>query len=206
MINFLIYGESGAGKTVLGSTLPQPILFLDAERGMLSVKGKNLDAVTINSVQAVGEAYSKLLTDNHYKSIVIDSLSELADLVLLDQKSRTKDGRLAYQMAGEIIAKIMRDFRALNKHVCFLARLDKTQDETGKIMFGPSVLGQSLSKSVPYHVDEVFALRVGRLENGKKYRYLLTDGDDQWLAKDRSGKLDEIAEPNLDNLIKLIEG
>jgi len=45
-----------------------------------------------------------------------------------------------------------------------------------------------------------------RLQDGRKVRYLRTDQDTQYVAKDRSGRLDEIEEPNLTKIITKIQG
>jgi hypothetical protein len=73
----LIYGSSGVGKTVFGSTADK-VLFLDAEAGMMSVKDKKIDRVKIKTFQDVIDSYNFLKSGQHeYKTVVIDSLTEI---------------------------------------------------------------------------------------------------------------------------------
>ena len=49
-------------------------------------------------------------------------------------------------------------------------------------------------------------MRIGKDSKGKKYRYLQTQPDYSWTAKDRSGKLDEQEKPNLSHIFDKIMG
>jgi hypothetical protein len=86
------------------------------------------------------------------------------------------------------------------------AKLEKLQDEMGKVMYGPSMPGKSLSQSLPYFFDEVLALRVEKDAEGQSQRALMCDGDGAWLAKDRSGKLAAWEAPDLGEIIAKIGG
>ncbi len=58
-------------------------------------------------------------------------------------------------------------------------------------------------------VDAVLAAAlelVERADDGTRYRALLCDGDTSWLAKDRSGKLDQLEPPDLGAIIAKIGG
>ena len=46
-IKILLYGNSGAGKTFLTSTLEGKTIILSAEAGLLSLQGYDIDAITI---------------------------------------------------------------------------------------------------------------------------------------------------------------
>ena len=66
--------------------------------------------------------------------------------------------------------------------------------------------GNKLAQQIPYLVDEVFALRVEKDEEGKPQRALMCDSDNLWLAKDRSGKLDMWEPADLGAIIAKIGG
>ena len=208
-VKALVYGAAGVGKTSLIPTLPNPIV-LSAEAGLLSIADAELPYVEISSVDDLMEAYRWLLDSaeaKSFESVAIDSISEVAEVVLNHEKKSSKDPRQAYGAMQEQIAEIIRAFRDLpGRHVYMSAKLDKSQDEMGKMMYAPSMPGNKTGQALPYFFDEVLALRVERDADGNSYRALLCDSDGSWLAKDRSGKLDQWEPPDLGEIINKIRG
>ena len=86
------------------------------------------------------------------------------------------------------------------------AKLDKIQDETQKIHWGPSMPGNKTAQQLPYFFDEVLAMRFGSDEDGNEWRGLMCKGDSAWIAKDRSNKLSDWEEPHLGKIIEKIVG
>jgi hypothetical protein len=76
----------------------------------------------------------------------------------------------------------------------------------GRVLYFPSLPGNKTAQKLPYFFDEVLALRVEKDEDGVTQRALLTDGDGLWLAKDRSGKLDQWESCDLGEIISKIGG
>ena len=208
-VKLLVYGAAGAGKTSLIPTLPKPIV-LSAEGGLLSIADADVPFVEINSIEALHDAYDWLMSSAEaaeFESVALDSISEIAEVVLNAEKKATKDPRQAYGLMQEQMAEIIRAFRDLpGRHVYMSAKLDKSQDEMGRILYAPSMPGNKTGQQLPYFFDEVLALRVERDGDGRAYRALLCDGDGSWLAKDRSGKLDQWEAPDLGDIIKKIMG
>ena len=222
-VKVLVYGDSGMGKTVLSATAPAPVL-LSAESGVLSLQRQNLvklfgennqhicyniPTITISTVDELTEAYewmSKSAEAVQFQSVCIDSISEIAEVVLNNAKRTVKDPRQAY---GELIEKmetVIRLFRDLpGKNVYMSAKMEPSKDElTGIIKYGPSMPGSKLGNKMPYFFDEVFRLAIGQDQQGQKYRYLQTDGDMQYVAKDRSGMLDMQEFPHLGSVFSKI--
>jgi hypothetical protein len=142
-----------------------------------------------------------------FQSVALDSISEVAEVVLNHEKKLTKDPRQAYGTLAEQMTDIIRSFRDLpGKNVYFSAKMEKAQDEQGRILFNPSMPGKSLTQGIAYFFDEVLALRVERDQEGKNVRALMCDTDGLWLAKDRSGKLDAYEAPDLGAIIAKIGG
>jgi len=200
-INTLIYGESGIGKTVLCTTAPKPLI-LATEPGLLSIMNKDVDVAEVLSLAKLKEAYNYLKKDNPYETVCIDSLSELAQVVLSEYKAVERDPRQAYmKMADEIIA-IIRQFRDLPMNLVCIAKQDRITDElTGRTIYGPLFPGRMLKSEVPYQLDIVLPMRFHRSE-GKTYRVLQTEADIQYNAKDRTGKLDKYEAPDLSALFE----
>jgi hypothetical protein len=90
------------------------------------------------------------------------------------------------------------------KHVYMSAKLEKTQDEMGRVLYAPSMPGNKTGQSLPYFFDEVLALRVEKDGDGNTQRALMCDSDGLWLAKDRSGKLIGLGAPDLGAIIAKI--
>ena len=208
-VKLLVYGQAGAGKTSLIPTLPTPVI-LSAEGGLLSIADTNLPFIEITSMQELREAYQWLTTSAEaaeFESVALDSISEIAEVVLNHEKKINKDPRAAYGAMQEQMADIIRAFRDLpGKHVYMSAKLEKTQDEMGRVLYAPSMPGNKTGQSLPYFFDEVLALRVEKDAEGNTRRALMTDGDGLWLAKDRSGKLEVWEDADLGEVIKKIGG
>ena len=206
-VKLLVYGQAGAGKTSLIPTLPNPIV-LSAEGGLLSIQDAELPYIEITTMAELQEAY-KWLNESaeaaQFESVAIDSISEIAEVCLNYEKKVNKDPRAAYGAMQEQMADIIRVFRDLPaKHVYMSAKLEKTQDEMGRILYAPSMPGNKTGQSLPYFFDEVLALRVERDADGNSQRALMCDSDGLWLAKDRSGKLESWEAPDLTMIIAKI--
>jgi len=208
-VKLLVYGQAGAGKTSLIPTLPKPVI-LSAEGGLLSIADTNLPFIEITSMDDLREAYKWLNSSAEaaeFESVALDSISEIAEVVLNAEKKINKDPRAAYGAMQEQMADIIRGFRDLpGKHVYMSAKLEKTQDEMGRVLYAPSMPGNKTGQSLPYFFDEVLALRVEKDAEGNTRRALMTDGDGLWLAKDRSGKLEVWEDADLGEIIKKIGG
>lgn len=207
-IKCLIFGASGAGKTRLASTLTGNTLILSAEAGLLSLKDFDIPSTTINSLQELKDAYSYLVANPDIINIYIDSLSEIAENILEHAKTNVKDGRMAYGEMAEQVVKVVKGFRDLDgRNVIMVAKVERTKDElTGAVLYSPSFPGNKLGQNLPYLFDQVLALRIEKDIDGNIVRYLQTQRDEQWDAKDRSGKLDMFEPADLSEIFSKIIG
>ena len=204
-LKVLVYGQAGCGKTTLSKTLPKPVV-LSAEGGLLSLKDDNIPYLEIKSMTDLHEAYEWVSKSKDYESVVLDSISEIAEVVLSHEKKINKDGRAAYGEMDVQLSEIIRAFRDLNMHVLMTAKLEKQQDEMGRMLYFPSLPGNKTAQKLPYFFDEVLALRIEKDEDGKTQRALMCDSDGLWLAKDRSGKLSAWESPDLGEIIAKVGG
>lgn len=198
-IKVLVHGGAGAGKTRLCATTGGTPLIISAEAGLLSLRQENLDVVEIKNMNDLKDVYQYLTTDDKYDWVCIDSISEIAEVVLAAEKSKTNDPRKAYMEMQEVVTKMIRSFRDLNKNVYMSAKQEKIKDEaTGGMFYAPSAPGTKISASLPYFFDEVFALQTWKdPETGELKRAFQTQRDAQYEAKDRSGALDFAELPDL---------
>ena len=207
-VKVLVYGGAGSGKTTLIGTLPEPII-ISAEAGLLSLADLDIPYIEVTDMASLKEAYSFVTSAEAtgFKSVAVDSISEIAEVVLNAEKKATKDPRQAYGALQEQMTDLVRAFRDISgKNVYMSAKMEKTQDESGRILYGPSMPGNKLSQMLPYFFDEVLALRVEKDDENKPQRALMCDSDGLWSAKDRSGKLDPWETADLSYIINKIAG
>ncbi len=205
-IKALVYGLAGSGKTTLATTTPEPdkTLILSAESGLLSIRDSDVDTAQIKTIADMEEAY-EFLQDSKYTWVIIDSLSEIAELVLVDEKAQSRDGRMAYgNLADRMIAicKMFRDIKGVN--IIAIAKEQVEMDAVGETRFIPMFPGAKLAKELPYLFDMVLCLRV-RGEGEEIQRRLQCQPDEQYPVKDRSGCLDMFELPDwtiINNKIK----
>lgn len=219
-IKTLIFGQSGSGKTSLAKTLPMKTLVISAEQGLLSLSGASIDYVDLSvddegkSLTAqqryakLGEVYKYLLTDEAkkvYQCVFVDSITEIAEFVLDVNKAKFPDKADSFKLWGEYaqnMISMIKLFRDLpHYHVVFTALEELDKDESSKRFYGPDIPGSAAKAFLVPALDEVFRLC---FSEGK--RVLLTQGSDTLKAKDRSGKLNPVEEPNLDIIFSKING
>lgn len=207
-VKVLCYGKAGTGKTTLCATAPNPII-LSAEAGLLSLRGYTIPVIEIKTIEDLQDAYQWVTESDeakNFETICLDSLSEIAEVVLSNAKRTAKDPRQAYGELIERMGTTARSFRDLSgKHVYMSAKQEVIKDETaGTTAYGPSMPGSKLGGQLPYLFDEVFRLCIGRTPDGMEYRYLQTRPDFQSDAKDRSGALEAMEQPDLSIIINKI--
>lgn len=207
-IKFLVFGLAGSGKTSLIPTLPNPFV-ISAEGGLLSIRKHNVKFTTISSVEELREVYEWLKSSTEAKgfdSVAIDSFSEVAEVVLSNEKKNSKDARLAYGEMQDVVTRLVRSFRDLPLHVYFSAKAERIQDDSGSLLYVPSMPGNKVGQALPYFFDEVLAMRIMKNKDGEDVRVLQTSSDNHYTAKDRSGALDKWERPDLGAIIQKIRG
>jgi hypothetical protein len=217
-VKMTVYGRGGVGKTMLGLTLPPPIAYGSVESGMLSLSQANqlrvfgpawtpvdaeiFELEDLNDLITFHEWMS--MEDCPYNSIVLDTVTSVADKVLANALLQVKDPRQAYGELMKQMIDVFWRFRDMKgKHVLFIA--EEMPNKEGNVpLHVPTMPGNKLAAKVPYLFDELFHMEVGKTPEGSSYRFLQTQPSLQYDAKDRSGALAEIEEPNLSNVIAKI--
>jgi len=210
-IKVLVYGKAGYGKTYLARTAPTPVL-ISAESGALSLRDLHFPMIEIKTVEQLLEVNAWVYNSKEakqFQTIYIDSISEIAEVVLANAKATTKDPRKAYGDLIDKMKQVVKSFRDLSgKNVVMTAKQEMNKDDTtGISSYGPGMPGGKLSQDMPYLFDEVFRLGVGKTPQGVDYRFLQTQPDLQYDAKDRSGVLSAIEPPDLGYIFnKILNG
>jgi len=207
-VKALVYGAAGSGKTTLIKTLPNPII-ISAEGGLLSLADTDIPYIEIKTMDDLREAY-EYAKESEYQSVALDSLSEIAEVVLHAEKVVAKDPRQAYGALQDVMGGMIRSFRDIvGKHVLFTAKVEKSQDEQGRMLYAPSMPGNKLAQSLPFFFDVVFAMRAERDEEGVIQRALMTDTDGLWTAKARTTentRLETYEAPDMSAIIEKLQG
>ena len=224
-LSTVIHGESGAGKSWLGDTVPAPRLILDAEGGSRftpSIKtvwdpmlgppptGTDTTVVYIRDFAQMQMAHQWLESGQHdYNSCVLDSVTEL--------QKRCKDaikggGSMRIQDWGQLLDDmelLIRRIRDLWMHpirplpVTMFITTTKLDDRS---TYRPHVQG-GLNLSLPYFVDVVGYLHTLPNEIGGLRRHLLVANAPGFIAKDRTDRLGfEVVDPDIRNMLVQIYG
>lgn len=214
-VKCLIFGAPGIGKTHLASTLPtQSVLVISFEAGLLTLQDHDVSFIDMvcddhgkimkpeSRIKKLSDLYNLLNTDEYkakYKTIFIDSLSEISQVVHSKLAEKFKDEKQALKLWGEYdveMRAIVKSFRDLpHYNVIFVAVDKQDKDDLGRTDITLSLKG-SIRNDVAQYFDEVFYI----FKNEKNERTFQTAQQPRSMApRDRSRRLDpfESAEKGL---------
>ena len=220
-LNLLVYGDPGVGKTYLAATAQDnpetsPVLFIDVEGGTTTIrKRKDVDVRRITKIADLIAIHEILVdqNDGYYKTVVIDSLTELQKVdmrdIMRELVLRRPDldpdvpGMREWGKSAEHVRRIVRGFRDLPVHTVFTALSQVERDENGVVTYYPSVPGK-LKMEIPGFMDIVGYLS-STIENDETQRRIQFAKTRRVIAKDRTGALGDVVDfptiPLLWNLI-----
>lgn len=201
-LKFLVHGPAGVGKTTLCGTTGEPTIIISAESGLLSLRHLDIPVIEVKTLDQMYEAYDYVVNNPEgqgFKWVCLDSISEIAEVVLNHEKKAAKDPRQAYGALAEKMTDLIRAFRDLpGRNVVFSCKQERAKDEqTGAMLYYPAMPGNMLKQGIGYFFDFVFALRVEKDDAGNPSRWLQTSRDYNFEAKDRSGCLEMFESPDL---------
>ena len=153
---------------------------------------------------------------DRYRTVFIDSITVAGRLCFqwakgqpeaFSDKAGKPDIRGAYGLHGrEMIAWLTHLQHTRSKNIWFVGILDEKLDDFNRKVFVPQIDGAKTGLELPGIVDEVISMVELKDDEGAPYRAFIcqTLNPFGFPAKDRSGRLDMIEEPDLGRLMTKI--
>jgi len=147
-----------------------------------------------------------------FQTLFVDSLTAAARLSFVHAEQLPesftergkKDVRSTYGLHGrQMIAWLNQLQHSRNKTVIFVGILEKTTDEFNRTEWVPQIEGGKTTRELPGVVDEIITMQFVDFGDGKPTRAFVCTSPNPWgyPAKDRSGRLDQIEQPDLGKLL-----
>lgn len=216
-VKSIVYGKPGTGKTPMLNSAPRPVL-LSVEPGLKSMANSSIPTFEAHTIDKLEEFFKWFFGSqevNNFDTLAIDSASQIAEVSLLAKALKFKDGRQVYGEMGKQVGGWFNDlFFFPNKHIIAICKEGKEEIGTNMINEGgtikvevitrlrPYFPGNELNVKIPHQYDEIFHVDHRRIPGVGLVPAFLTKGNDKINARDRSGKLNDIEEPNWANIIK----
>ena len=196
MANALIFSQSGGGKTCNSTLVAAPNrkrnLLICTDNSSIVLRNfdrPNLDIQNVGSVKEFVDSYRAGYESKKYDNIILDNLSDLIDMWLLelDASGKFKDFRQAYQLVYQQLKRLSRESTMLDCNTIFTAWSDNTDITlpTGE------VVARLQPKIPPKILDNVCGLMnvVAYIntfvKDGTKHWYYVTEGSPTLMAKDQ---------------------
>lgn len=197
----ILYGPPGIGKTPVALTAKNPVALI-CEPGLMSVrKITNIPAYYADTPQKLDEFFTwffqKPKERNQFQTLVVDSISQMAEIYLKKELKEQSHGLKAY---GNMSTKMMEWLEALfylpNFDVILIAK-QQSPEEGKTSKHRPYFPGNELNIKVPHLFDQVLHFSEAQIPGVGKVPAIRTKSSFDVMARDRSGNLDEFEQPNM---------
>ena len=194
-MNALIYGASGSGKTTNSTrvkTAKRNLLICTDNSSVVlrNFERPNLDIVNVNTAQAFIDEYRKGYESKKYENIILDNLSDLFDMWILELEAsgKYKDMRMAYQLVYQNLRRLSRESASCGCNTIFTAWSDMVEvpqpDGSKKTRLQPKLPNKILD-SVCGLMNIVGLVASNPDKDGKMQWYYVTKGSPEIMAKDQ---------------------
>ena len=197
MANALIFTQSGGGKTVNSTLVVAPRrkknLLICTDNSSIVLKNFDRPNLTIQNVGTVKDfvdAYQAGYQSKKYDNIILDNLSDLIDMWLLelDASGKFKDFRQAYQLVYQSLKRLTRESTTLDCNTIFTAWCDSVE-----ITLPSGEVATRMQPKIPAKIlDNVCGLmnvvayiNTATDKDGNKRWYYVTEGKPTLIAKDQ---------------------
>jgi hypothetical protein len=215
-VKSVIYGAPGSGKTPLITTSPRPVLLV-TEPGMLSMRGSSVPSWEAYDSAKINEFFDWFMKSKEsasFDTLAVDSISNVAEIILAEEMKKEKHGLKAYGNVSERVMKVCNDLYYMqNKHIVLIAKQTSVENgrqtmlQNGEIVTEPVMQkrpyfpGKDLNVKVPHLFDNVLHLATASVPGQPKpVRALRTKESPEAFARDRLGNLAELEPPDLSSL------
>lgn len=194
-MNALIYGASGSGKTTNSTrvkTKKRNLLICTDNSSVVlrNFERPNLDIVNVSTAQAFIDEYRKGYESKKYENIILDNLSDLFDMWILELEAsgKYKDMRQAYQMVYQNLRRLSRESASCGCNTIFTAWSDMVEvpqpDGSKKTRLQPKLPNKILD-SVCGLMNIVGLVASNPDKENKMQWYYVTKGSAEIMAKDQ---------------------
>lgn len=208
----LIYGVGGVGKTTMASTFPNPIL-LDFENGAKYFKqrGINLDVIKMNNWFSIEDKTQLVEAVKNYETIILDPIGEAMEKLIKSphitgSKYRQSDGSLTiggWGKAKEDFRIMIKWLRDTGKNVVLVAHVNEKADDDSLVK--RPLIATKIVDEIIAMVDIVGYLDIVNSEGVEKRILRVNPADKKYIAKDRTGALDNVVKPEFEYIHGLIQ-
>lgn len=183
-LKVLLVGDAGTKKTILASTFPDPHV-IDCDGGMLSVRGKDVNYITIGEKETTDEDFLAVIKKETYakhsmfskaqyllehwantltdqQTLVLDSLTFYSEAALnhVTALEKNKDNRQNYMGAQALIKATFEILKDLPCNVVVTAHRVLVEEEENVISYVPKTAGKAFAMALPAYFDEIWRTSV----------------------------------------------
>ncbi len=198
-MNALLFAPSGGGKTV-NSTLVKADkrnknVLICTDNSSIVLKNferPNLDIVDVHTAKDFVDTYHRCCDEKKYDNIILDNLSDLFDMWILEMAEdpkAAKDVRQHYQIVYQALKRLTRESTAAESNTIFTCWSDIQQ-----ITLPDGSQVQRMQPKLPYKILDnvcglmnVVGLVTSAMDGDKKRWYYALEGSQTLMAKDQIG-------------------